>query len=185
MKTTLLTILLMANFNVKAFSTPQDVGAYANYFKEDLGALEKEMPNSKNDILYLTKTMAYQQRSYEQRIFFLENELQKTKQRLIEVSMNSEKTETFFRDQFDTQVAELKKEVAVKNRSILEYQRQLEKINPSEDFKNLVKLNTELASNLRKSENMLATYSFEAVQKLANKENALNKTRSPASNEEK
>ena len=42
-------------------------------------------------VVYLTKLLDQQQKSYDVKISFLENELSKTKDRLIEKSMNQER----------------------------------------------------------------------------------------------
>jgi hypothetical protein len=96
------------------------------------------------------------EKQYEEKISFLENELAKYKSRLIEKSLYLEKSEESMRFKYEQEIAFLKKEVIYKTKSILEAQRQLEKINPSEDMKNLIKLNNELASQIRHAADQLA-----------------------------
>jgi hypothetical protein len=49
-----------------------------------------------------------------------------------------------------------KKELVAKTKTLMEYQRQLEKIKPSEDMKELIKVNTQMAVELRNSADSLA-----------------------------
>ena len=115
-------------------------------------------------VIYLTKLLDQQQKSYEVKMSFLENELRKTKDRLIEKSMNQEKIEEAMIEKYSAETIFLKRELAYKTKSLLEYQRQIEKMKPSEDLKNMIKLNTELASELRKSEDQIAYIELKHVE---------------------
>ena len=115
-------------------------------------------------VIYLTKLLDQQQKSYEVKMSFLENELRKTKDRLIEKSMNQEKIEEAMIEKYSAEAVFLKRELAYKTKSLLEYQRQIEKMKPSEDLKNMIKLNTELASELRKSEDHIAYIELKHVE---------------------
>lgn len=113
-------------------------------------------------IAYLTKLLEQQQKLYESKISYLEFELKKSKERLVEKSINSEKTQDFLETKFAEESAFLKRELVAKTKTMLEYQRQLEKIKPSEDFKNLIKVNTELAIEVRKNADQLALMQLKA-----------------------
>jgi hypothetical protein len=105
---------------------------------------------------YLTKMLDQQQKMYESKIGYLEFELKKSKERLVEKSINNEKAQTFLEEKFAEETSNLKKELVAKTKTNLEYQRQLEKIKPSEEMKNLIKVNTELAIEVRKSTDQIA-----------------------------
>ncbi len=131
--------------------------------------------NQSMKITYLTKLLTSQQKSYDDKITFLETELRKTKDRLIEKSLNQEKIEENLKDNYKSEISFLKKELAYKTKSLLEYQRQIEKMKPSEDMKNMIKINTELAAELRKSEDQIAIIQLKQI------ENARGGARLPAS----
>ena len=68
---------------------PYDSEYLAQYQEEEKAAvLSQEMK-----VAYLTKILAQREKSYEEKISFLETELRKTKDRLIEKSLNQEKIE--------------------------------------------------------------------------------------------
>lgn len=115
-------------------------------------------------VTYLTKLLEQQQKSYNDRITYLESELRKTKDRLIEKSMNQERLEAALEDKYSVEARALKKELAYTTKSLLEYQRQIEKMKPSEDLKNMIKLNTELASELRRSEDQIAIIQLKGIE---------------------
>ena len=104
----------------------------------------------------LNKLLEQQQKSYERKIVFLEEELKKSKDRLIEKSINHDKIQAMTESRFNEEAAFLKREVVAKTKTMMEYQRQLEKIKPSEDLKQLIKINTDLAVELRKSSDQMA-----------------------------
>jgi hypothetical protein len=114
--------------------------------------------NQEMKVSYLTRLLEHQQKSYDDKITYLENELHKTKERLIEKSLNQEKIEDAMKEKFNAETVALKRELAYKTKSVLEYQRQIEKMKPSEDLKNIIKLNTDLAAELRKSEDQIAIF---------------------------
>lgn len=107
-------------------------------------------------IEYLTKMLDQQQKMYESKLSYLEFELKKSKERLVEKSINNERNVEFLESKFAEEAGNLKKELVAKTKTMLEYQRQLEKIKPSEEMKNLIKVNTELAIEVRKSTDQLA-----------------------------
>jgi hypothetical protein len=124
------------------------VKAYAN---EAVAENEKDMK-----IATLNKLLDQQQRLYEEKISYLENELKKSKERLVEKSINHDKMQAFQEKNFYEEAAFLKKELVAKTKTLMEYQRQLEKIKPNEEVKNLIKVNTELALEVRRSTDQLA-----------------------------
>jgi hypothetical protein len=105
---------------------------------------------------YLSKTLLRQQIAYEGKITTLESELKKTKERLIEKSINHEAQLETLKKQYDNETLSLKRELASKTKTMLEFQRLVEKMNPSDELKKLIKLNTELASEVRSNEDRLA-----------------------------
>lgn len=136
----------------------------------------------------LEKNFAHMQKSYEDKINFLETELEKTKSRLVEKSINEEKIQLAIKEHYEEEVNFLKKELISKTRTVLEYQRQIEKINPSEDTKHLIQINTDLAAELRKSEGQLAVIELEYKKMQPNTllpKTGRNKERMPASVEDK
>jgi hypothetical protein len=126
----------------------------------------------------LTKILEHQQKSYEDKVTFLETELRKTKDRLIEKSINQEKIEEAMKAKYSAEAAMLKKELAYKIKSLLEYQRQIEKMKPSEDLQNMIKLNTQLSAELRKSEDQIAIFQLKKIENIRGDHTG---TRAPAS----
>jgi predicted helicase len=135
-------------------------------------------------IATLNKLLDQQQRLYEEKISYLQDELRKSKERLIEKSINQEKMQAFQEKHFNEETGYLKKELVAKTKTLMEYQRQLEKIKPSEEVKNLIKANTELAIELRRSTDQIALFHLKGNDILANKpieDKAVTGGRMPAS----
>lgn len=120
--------------------------------------------NQEMKIAYLNRIMSIQQKSYEDKIAYLETELRKTKDRLIEKSLNQEKIQDAMKEAHRNEVLDLKRELAYKTKTMLDYQRQVEKMKPSEDMKNVIKLNTQLASELRRSEDQIAIFQLKMIE---------------------
>lgn len=129
-------------------------------------------------VAFLTKLLDQQQKAYESRISFLESELRKTKERLITKSMNQEKFEEEMMAKHHSELMVFKRELAYKTKSLLEYQRQMEKMKPSEDLKNIIRINTELASELRRSEDQIAVMQLKQMEVMPGKNSG---SRLPAS----
>jgi hypothetical protein len=129
-------------------------------------------------IIYLMKQLEQQSKLYEGKISFMETELNKTKERLIQKSMNQELIETAMQEKHATESIQLKKDLAYTTKSLLLFQRQMEKMKPSEDLKNMITLNTELASQLRKSEDQIASTQYKSLEM---KPSSSNGDRRPAS----
>lgn len=130
-------------------------------------------------VTYLTKLLEQQEKSYHRKISYLEEELNKTQDRLIEKSMNQEKIEEAMKDKYKAENLALKRELAYTTKSMLEYQRQVEKIQPSEEVNRMIKINTELAAELRQSADKLATLQLKAIEAAGRSPEA--KARMPAS----
>lgn len=164
MKTLILTAIIM-------FGTLSLIAKEINPTVDNYAA---PIPNIENEtnygpemkVIYLSKLLDHQQKSYEERVAFLEQELQKTKNRLIEKSMDQERNEEAIKTKYSTETTFLKRELAYKTKSLLEYQRQIEKMKPSEDLKNMIKLNTELASELRRTEDQVAIMQLKAAEEM-------------------
>lgn len=116
------------------------------------------IPENEKDlkIASLNKLIDQQQRLYEEKITYLEFELKKSKERLVEKSINHDKMQAFQEKVFTEEATFLKRELVVKTKTLMEYQRQLEKMKPSEEVKNLIKVNTDLALEIRRSADQLA-----------------------------
>lgn len=148
------TILFASNFSTLM---AKDLAPFEDAYIKKINDNHKEIAfNEQMKVTYLTNLLSHQQKSYEDKIAFLETELRKTKDRLIEKSLNQEKLEDTMKDKYGAEAMALRKELAYKTKTLLDYQRQLEKMKPADDMKNLIKLNTELAAELRKSEDQLA-----------------------------
>lgn len=156
----------------KAYTTPE---GGANPFKTAQGTQVVAMMESEKDmkIANLNKLLDQQQRSYEDKITYLQDELKKSKERLIEKSINTERIQANVEKRYSEETAYLKKELVAKTKTLMEYQRQLEKVKLPEEMKNIIKVNTELAVELRKSNDMLAIVQMQANEAIA-------KTHTPA-----
>jgi hypothetical protein len=125
------------NIHSKEFNFYEDLSLY----NQDQKLVSKEIAKEKQ---------------YQDKIHFLELELGKYKERLVEKSLNLEKSQDGLKAKYEQEIAFLKREVVYKTKSLFEAQRQLEKINPSEDMKNLVRLNTEMAAQIRGTQDQMA-----------------------------
>lgn len=181
MKSTLFILSLLAVHSISAKEIRVFDDKFMKQVNEDYKAVAVE---NENQLINLEKTIAYMQRNYEAKVNFLEVELTKTKDRLVEKSINEEKIQQSIRNDYEDQISSLRKELAMKNRSILELQRMVEKIKPNEDTKNLIKLNNELASELRKNEGQVAALQLE-LRRSINTTHVEGGNRKPASVEEK
>lgn len=170
----ILTLLTLAtSASAKVMMTNDDGGAkvlaYA-YDKPDFKAIAAaSATGSEKDvkIAALNKLLDQQQRAYEDKVSYLEEELKKSKERLIEKSINTDKMTAILEKRFSEESTFLKKELVAKTKTLMEYQRQLEKIKPSEDMKNLIKINTELAMENRRSGDQLALIQLKGSENLA------------------
>lgn len=97
------------------------------------------------------------EKQYEGKVQYLESELAKYQARLVEKSLYLEKSQDTLKFKYEQEIANLKREVIYKTKSLMEAQRQIEKMNPSEDMKSLIKINTEMAAQIRQTEDQLAT----------------------------
>jgi hypothetical protein len=163
----------------------------ANPFKNGIGVttINVAMMESEKDmkISNLNKLLDQQQHSYDEKISYLQDELKKSKERLIEKSINTEKMQASAERLFAEESSYLKKELVAKTKTLMEYQRQLEKVKPSEEMKNLINVNTNLAVELRKTNDQLAIIQLKGYEAVAGKAAPAQITggRAPASVEEK
>lgn len=97
----------------------------------------------------LKRDLASVKTNYEYKSEYLENELEKTKTKLIETSLSANKKEEFYSKKFKTEIDSLRNELVLKNKIIAEYQREIEKFKSDKDYKELAKQNFELASQVR------------------------------------
>lgn len=134
-------------------------------------------------IANLHKLLDQQQHSYDEKISYLQDELKKSKERLIEKSINTERMQANVEKRFAEESTYLKKELVAKTKTLMEYQRQLEKVKPSEEMKNLINVNTNLAVELRKTNDQLAIIQLKGYEAVAGKDAPAQTTggRAPAS----
>jgi hypothetical protein len=153
-----LTLITLAAGSVYAFDMMGSDGGREGYVKYSPNTTaSKEVENEKDmKISYLNKLLEQQQKMYEDKIVYLEDELKKSKERLIDKSINQEKMQAYMQARFNEESSYFKRELVAKTKTLMEYQRQLEKIKPSEDMKELIKVNTQMALELRRSADQLA-----------------------------
>ncbi|MDO9181437.1 MAG: hypothetical protein Q7U04_03470 [Bacteriovorax sp.] len=155
MKALFISLLISSSHN---FLMAREINPADNtYMTPNTDLISSKDYNQDMKIIYLNKLLNLQQKAYDDKITFLENELQKTKEHLLSKSMNQEKMEEAMIEKYSVEASYLKKELAYKTKTLLEYQRQMEKLKPTEDLRNLIKINTKLASELRRSEDQIAT----------------------------
>lgn len=173
----ILTLLTIATSVAAKDMLPTEDGgarvlAYA-YEKPDFKAVASITESEKDvKIATLNKLLDQQQRAYEDKVSYLEDELKKSKERLIEKSIITDKMAATIEKRFNEESAFLKRELVAKTKTLMEYQRQLEKIKPSEDLKNLIKINTELALENRRSTDQLALIQLRGNEGLAKQPDA-------------
>lgn len=131
-------------------------------------------------VTYLSKLFENQQKIYEDRVSYLEEELRKSKDLLSQKSQINESLVESLKDKLNTETINLKKELASKAKSLFEYQRQIEKMKPTEDLRNMIKLNSELSSELRRSEDQIAIIHLKGLEAVAGNQTKTNKQRAPA-----
>lgn len=158
----IVSVIISSNFSILM---AKDLNPYEDTFVTNLNEKNQESAfNQNTKVAYLTKLLERQQKAYDEKIGYLEAELKKTQDRLVEKSLNQDKLETSLKEKYTMDTMALKKELAYKVKALLDYQRQMEKMKPSEDLKSIVKLNTELASEMRRSEDRLAVFQLKQVE---------------------
>ncbi|MBC7428982.1 MAG: hypothetical protein H7336_10245 [Bacteriovorax sp.] len=171
----ILTLLTIAtSVSAKHVMTSEDGGshfvAYA-YEKPEFKGAPPEGPLAENEkdmkIMTLNKLLDQQQRLYEEKVTYLEEELKKSKDRLVEKSINHDKMKSTMEKHFAEESTFLKKELVAKTKTLMEYQRQLEKVKPSEEMKGLIKANMELALENRRTNDELALVQVKGYEGLA------------------
>lgn len=163
----------------------------ANPFKNAMPMAPQAVAMEHNEkdmkIANLNKLLEQQQHLYDEKISYLQDELKKSKERLIEKSINTDKLQANVEKRYTEESSYLKKELVAKTKTLMEYQRQLEKVKLSDEMKNIIKVNTELAVELRRSNDQLAIVQLQAREAIATKEAPTQVTggRMPASVKEK
>lgn len=157
---TLLTLATTASATDKLLFEDGQRPVYVGYAAPDFPKAGETVASNEKDmkIANLNKLLDQQQRLYEEKISYLQEELKKSKDRLVEKSINHEKMQAFQERQFNEESGFLKRELVAKTKTMMEYQRQLEKIKPSDEMKTLIKINTDLAVELRRSTDQVAFY---------------------------
>lgn len=115
--------------------------------------------SQKNDQLKvenLEKQLALQKRAYEDKIHYLQGELKKSQYLLVEKSVHQLKQEKMLTKNFAEETTFLKKELVVRNKKIMEFQRLVEKFKPGQDTRDLILTNSELSTELRKATDYIA-----------------------------
>lgn len=139
--------------------------AYANPFKSGIPLAQgvfMDQSEKNMKIANLHKLLDQQKHLYDQKISYLQDELKKSKERLIEKSINTQKIQADVEKRNNEEISYLKKELITKTKTLMEYQRQLEKVNLSDEMKNIIKSNTEIAIELRRSHDQLAIVQLQA-----------------------
>lgn len=102
-------------------------------------AFAQEQSEKDMKIANLNKLLEQQQHSYDEKIAYLQDELKKSKERLIEKSINTDKLQATVEKRYNEESSYLKKELVAKTKTLMEYQRQLEKVKLPEEMKNIIK----------------------------------------------
>lgn len=186
MKANLLALTLLSIATVSAHAGEKlfvegGTNTFTSYAKTaDAGNFTESEKDMK--IANLNKLLDQQQRLYEEKISYLEDELKKSKDRLVEKSINYDAKEDLMEKRYAEETAYLKKELVAKTKSMMEYQRQLEKVKPSDEVKKLMQANAELAVQLRSTTDQIANLQMHGGEAFAVKKEApVNGNRMPAS----
>lgn len=154
--TLLITLTCALVFDVKARYVIEENSDAVQFDREYSNYKEKVQNDqfAKNyeqnlEIHSLKRELASVAKSYTSKAEYLETELQKTKAKLIETAVASNKKEEYYSQKYKAENEALKTELVLKNKIIAEYQRELEKIKSDKGYKELAKQNLELASQLR------------------------------------
>lgn len=157
------TLVLMMIFSLTAGA--RELIAFDDaYWGQVQEATKAQQHHDELKAVYLTKTLETQKKMYEEKIAFLESELRKTRDRLLEKSLMQEKMAQAMEEKYSREARMYKQSLAHTTRTLMEYQRQMEKMKPSEDLKNVIRLNTQLASELRKSEDQIAIIQLKGIE---------------------
>lgn len=169
-----LTVLSIATFSAQAGEKLFVEGGYNSFSSYAKTTDVEKITESEKDmkIANLNKLLDQQQRLYEEKISYLEDELKKSKERLVEKSINYDAKEELMEKKFAEESTFLKKELVAKTKTMMEYQRQLEKIKPSEEMKNLIQANAELAIQLRSTTDQIASMQIHGGEAFAVKKDA-------------
>lgn len=116
--------------------------------------------NEELKVEHLEKQLALQKRTYEDKISYLQKELKKSQQLLVDKSIHQLRQEKMFAKNFAEESTYLKREIVAKNKTIMEFQRLVEKFKPGQDTRDLVVTNTELSTELRKAHDLIANMSI-------------------------
>lgn len=152
----LITLTLATNFRAEArYIIDQDQAAYK--FDQEYELYKEKIKNdhyAKNyeqnlQIHSLKRELASVANTYMARSEYLEKELTKTKEKLIETTVAARKKEEYYTQKYNDDLENLKQEIVLKNKILAEYQREIEKIKSNNEYKELAKQNLELASQLR------------------------------------
>lgn len=152
----LLAATLFFSLEIKAYEVEfADQGLFSspNYEKIDeyIGQNEKDIK-----ILNLTHLLERQEQTYQSKISYLERELKKSNERIVSLSINSERNNELAQKKYAEENNFLKKEIIAKTKSVMEFQRQLEKIQPGKDVQRQIIQETLLAVEMRRTADQLA-----------------------------
>jgi len=156
------------------FGMSKHTQAFYTHFDGDLG--------NNHQSLVQNTTIHTETNAFNKKILFLENELNLTQNLLARKSHSSEEAIQRLTTAYQREIDHLKREIALKNRTIFEQQRTIEKKFVSEELRALIKANNELFSENRSYQDQIAYYQLLLKN---NEQNQININRSPASQNEK
>ncbi len=167
MKTSLfLALTMMVAFEAKAYEVEfVEQGLYTtpDYEKIDgyIGQNEKDIK-----ILNLTYLLERQEKMYHEKINYLERELKKSNDRIVQLSLNVDKNYELAQKKAAEETNYLKKDIVARTKTIMEYQRQLEKIQPGKDVQKQIIADTQLTVEMRRTADQLAINNLLEAKKL-------------------
>ena len=107
-------------------------------------------------ILNLTYLLERQEKMYHDKIMYLERELKKSNERIVALSLNNDRNYDLAQKKAAEENNFLKKDIVAKTKTIMEFQRQLEKIQPGKDVQKQIIQETLLAVEMRRTADQLA-----------------------------
>jgi hypothetical protein len=167
MKTSLFFVFSMVLcMEVKAYEVEfVEQGLYTapNYEKID-GFINQNEKDIK--ILNLTYLLERQEKMYHDKITYLEKELKKSNEKIVALSLNSDRHYEMAQKKSAEETNHLKKEIIAKTKTIMEFQRQLEKVQPGKDVQKQIIFETQLAVENRRTADQLAINNLLDARKL-------------------
>ncbi len=156
LKPAILTLSIIISFNANARFVIEEDSEVQRFDHEYIKYKEKVKNNQyaasyeqNLEIQSLKREIASTANSLTARTKYLEEELAKTKEILIDTAIAANKKEDYYNNTYKKELDKLKEELVLKNKILAEYQREVEKLKSDREYKELAKQNFELASQLR------------------------------------